>query len=406
MSNGDLEIIRIAQEDSRIPQRIVMESTTLDNNTAALQRQGYYMEQGFFGDQLNSEEDINFRNTVSNISAFYSQGVDLITRVGVGVRNITDNFYLLENEIISLKNVAFQLSRFNNMPFEAAQNFLFTLVSIDDMNLFRSIGKITGINEFNNSSYIRNVDLILNIPNIYNLSYLAESVFSKINSFSSRFSNVITSLDRTASKYLNSLNILSSYTFSGSIISTSLSKAITGQTIPISILSRNPNLIVPSYAGRAFFGERPTSTVAIDQPYPRRIGVFENEEGATGTQSFLYQNSGFYTENILLENAISQALFGATNEISEYFNQYITTVTGNLANILNVATNTSIELRRSDNAMPFMISLACALVEDTKSPFSDSVFMNSWTAASSVGNFLMRENPSVIRNLRESTSLA
>jgi hypothetical protein len=74
----------------------------------------------------------------------------------------------------------------------------------------------------------------------------------------------------------------------------------------------------------------------------------------------------------------------------------------NVSNVLNVATAATLELRRADNAIPFLIGLASGIAESEKCPFSTKHFTGGWQLASSVGNDVQRQQPLYLQACRTS----
>lgn len=409
MPNRDSEIINLAIRDSVVLPRIAQPNSVLDGNSAAYTQRGIFQEKGFFGDQLSSESNQNFNGAVSDTAGYFGQGVTLRdTPEREGIRNTTDNFFLFEAEREDINFHAREFNAYSNIPVDVATSFFYTLAAIDQVSGLVRIGQAVGLPELGNIKYLRDIRSILRIPNLIRVSFLAEAVYSQIFMHSRQMANILNSLDYAASIYNSALNTIMNVSplgliIAGNVMGSLLSRTLSGTVIPLSVAANNPNLLFPSYAGKAFFGERPACVVATDQAFPKRIGVFSDPRGSTGTQSFMYQNGGSFVNNISLTDAVSRTIFGAIGETSEYFAAAIQNTTINLANLLNVLPSSSIELRRSDNAMPFMIGMSCVVADDTHSPFDDRTFTDSWSLSSSVANEISSRNPLYLDSIREST---
>jgi hypothetical protein len=67
-----------------------------------------------------------------------------------------------------------------------------------------------------------------------------------------------------------------------------------------------------------------------------------------------------------------------------------------------VSTGTSIEMRRSDNAIPFMIGLSAAIAQESFSPFESRTMMDGWKMASSTANDIQKTNPQYLETCKTS----
>ena len=176
-----------------------------------------------------------------------------------------------------------------------------------------------------------------------------------------------------------------------------------GQRIPASVLYNNPMMAMPSYAGKAFFGEGMSARAAIDQAFCRRIGSYPHSRSGSGVVSFGFQNFGSFRGAISMASMVSRLMIGvSTPPTSGALGTMITNKTAQLCNVLNVATTTSMEPRRADNTIPFMIAMGAALVDDTRSPFETGVHVDGWKRACSVGNDVQRYQPTFIEIVKTS----
>lgn len=184
-----------------------------------------------------------------------------------------------------------------------------------------------------------------------------------------------------------------------------LSRLVLGQEIPTQIASNNPLLEGPSYIGRAFFGEHSISLPAVDQLFPKRVAFFSDPQSSSGTTSFKFQNFGSFGGPQTLQNVVSNIIGGNVSgavsvAAAGFLDNFIGNKANDIGNLLGAAVDSTIDLRRSDNAIPLMIGMASVLANDTKSPFPTSVFSEGWRLASSVGNIIQDRNPEFINTLR------
>jgi len=173
-----------------------------------------------------------------------------------------------------------------------------------------------------------------------------------------------------------------------------LANLVLGQQLPTSVICRNPMMQPPSYAGRAFFGEGMTPRMSVDQMFCRRIATFPTNPAGSGLMSFQMQNFGSYGGGMSITNMLSLATLGvATAPTSGALGTQIATMAASVASIMGGSPTSIVDARRSDNAIPFMIASSSAMVNDTKCPFSTSVFSSGWRHACSVGNEVQKYNP-------------
>lgn len=190
----------------------------------------------------------------------------------------------------------------------------------------------------------------------------------------------------------------------GQAIGGFMSEVITGQRLSTSKMANNPMLVAPSYAGKSFFGEAPVSLPAVDQIFCRRVGAYGSTQGGTGVMSFGMQNFASFGGSLSIASVVSRMVTGSATPppTTSYYGQHVNTLTSNLCNSLNVPTTSSIELRRSDNAIPFMIGMSSVIVDETFSPFGSTPFSQGWRLASSTGNDVQKYNPRFLEACRTS----
>ena len=190
----------------------------------------------------------------------------------------------------------------------------------------------------------------------------------------------------------------------GLAIGNFMSELITGTRIPTQKIANNPTLRPPSYAGKAFFGETPCALPAVDQLFCRKVGSFGNPTGGTGADSFGMQNFASFGGAMDIGSVVSKMVTGSSSipDTSTYFGKSMQTMIGNVCNILNVKTNASIEMRRSDNAIPFVIGMSAAISGESFSPFGSKPISDGWKLASSAANDIQRYNPQFLQTCKTS----
>ena len=185
----------------------------------------------------------------------------------------------------------------------------------------------------------------------------------------------------------------------GLAIGNYMSELITGKRIPTQKIANNPSLRPPSYAGKAFFGETPCALPAVDQLFCRKVGSFGEPTGGSGTDSFGMQNFASFGGALNIGSVIARMVTGSSvvPNTNSYYGQNVNTMIGNVCNILNVATGSTIEMRRSDNAIPMMIGLSAAIAGQSFSPFGSGTMSDGWKIASSAANEIQNINPGFLQ---------
>jgi len=224
------------------------------------------------------------------------------------------------------------------------------------------------------------------------------SQLSKISTMTASLATSVASITSAISAITGPGNISSAAAIlqrtGGFSTSSLLAQMTLGQSVPTSVLFRNPMMQPPSYAGRAFFGEGMTPGMAIDQMFCRRIASFPTNPSGSGLMSFQMQNFGSYGGGMSITNMLSLATLGLPiAPTTGALGTQIASLASSVASIMGGSTTSIVDARRSDNAIPFMIAASSAMVNDTKCPFSTSVFSSGWRHSCSVGNEVQKYSP-------------
>ena len=185
----------------------------------------------------------------------------------------------------------------------------------------------------------------------------------------------------------------------GYAIGNFMSELITGKRIPTQKIANNPSLRPPSYQGKAFFGETPVALPAVDQLFCRKVGSFGEPTGGSGTDSFGMQNFASFGGSLDIGSVVARMVTGSgvVPDTNSFYGQNVNTIINNVANILNVKTGSTIEMRRSDNAIPMMIGLSAAIAGQSFSPFGSGTMSDGWKIASSAANDIQNINPGFLQ---------
>lgn len=390
------------------------DGVVLNCESAALVQKSIYTRPGFYGDAQNASSTSEFSSAINACVNLAGLASSLQNRNAPRdyVRT-PDNYILTQAEKDAIATKATQLSLLGFVPYDVLEKFFYILASFDNINDLIFVAQVMGIPELGDQRYIRNIRGILNIPDIYKVGFLAQGVASVLQAFADRYkpvqqnTNPSDNLLNTIANIAGAVGALAGPLASmtgGYAIGNFMSELVLGNRLTTQQIARNPSLTPPSYQGKAFFGENPTSIAAVDQLFCRRVGAFNKEQGSNGTVSFGFQNFGSFGGTLSLATAVTKMVMGTNTAppTNTYVGEQMQSIIGNVASVLNVATNVGIEMRRSDNAIPFLIGLATGIAEETRCPFNTKQFTQGWEIASSVGNDLQSANPLYIEACRSS----
>lgn len=478
-------------------------------DVAALIQRGVIQQPGFYGNQELKASNDQF-NTATQIGGMLAGPAMLLKSAGPAPSDYVrteKNYKLTQKEIESIENKSRELASFGVIPYDALEKFFYILASITSLESLKYIADTVNIPELANQRYIRNILAVLQIPNISNIGYLSQAVYS----IDKRYANQYISMqqyddptrnsnsdtlgaaalglslgvigasiigtafnvnqnpgtnylkaapDLSQSSITNAVNTyaglaagtlsavqlasvtnpavatqglatlagasaiasllsqsplggaLSSLGALGGIAAATLlgkggglaiggmmSEVLTGKRIDTSTRAKNPMLTAPSYAGKSFFGEAPVSLPAIDQLFCRRVGAFGTNQGGTGVVSFGMQNFASMGGSIPISSMVSRMITGSpvAPPSTTFFGQQVSQMTTNLCSNMNVPVDSMIEMRRSDNAIPFMLGMNATMMGENFSPIGSKPIMQGWQLASSTANDIQKYNPQYLR---------
>jgi hypothetical protein len=319
-----------------------------------------------------------FENFATNISSLGSQ----IAGIFGGSGGVGD---LLSSTSINIDNIIAKLRAFGISTLSGTIDSLYGLVRNvrSVMNFASQIQTLATVT----ISPGKLIDVIHQIQKlikmVQNLLSAVQGILSAVNALASSLGNI----GLAAARARNS--------FGGFALSAILAELTLGQRLPSMVLYNNPILQAPSFIGQAFFGEAANAQYAIEQLFCRKIGAFPAPQNAMGATVFGMQNFGSYGGTTTLRNMVSRTLLDVTiaPDPGTTLGDLVDTNVTNVANLLNIKTDSIIEARRSDNAIPYLIAMTAVIAGDTVTPIPTSVHSESWKIASSVGNDLQRYNP-------------
>ena len=384
-------------------------SIILSNDTISDVQRGHYKQPSFYGDQSASSNHSLFRGSVTT-SENYS-GFSLQFR-----ENGDHELTLVETR--ELQKVARNIASYGNVAYDVAEDFLYILIAIDDIEDMRKISVATEIEELNDESILQNATAILSIRSLIKVAYLANALSGLIKAFAKyqRVNNKATSSGTSGLSFINAA--LSLFGVSGSALLDKgptqdrlghyLSEVVLGSRIPTTIIASNPMKESPSYVGKVFFGEAssPMALNDVDELFPKKIGVYDSPDKGSGLSSFNFQNIGSLQGKQSITNMINIFSIGKKSEdIKE--NSYIATKSEEnkqkALDIMGASETDTLELNRADNAIPFMIALSAINCNTDTCPFSYQTFQEAWILSNSVNNFMQEEQNDFITTIRKLT---
>lgn len=377
---------------------------SMDSDTQGLIQYGEIQQPGFYGNQELKNSNVAFNNAVNVASAF--SGIAQYLKNTTAPKNYVrakSNYILTTTEKAKIQNKSLELSLIGIVPYDHLELFFYILAAMDNINDLTYISQVVGIDELGDKRYLRNILGVLGINEIYKVGYLANAVAAIDRQYAPQYQNARNHNDPKKSNFNDVIKAISALSSLAEVISRPggyaiggyMSELITGTRVPISKQANNPMLSGPSYAGKAFFGETPVTLPAVDQMFCRRVASFGTVNGGAGTSSFGMQNFSSFGGSQSMTSMVAKIVLnsGVVPPETSAMGKEILAITNNVCNILNVNKNTNIEMRRSDNSIPFMIGMSAALSNDTHTPFETQVFSDGWKLASSTSNDVQKSNP-------------
>jgi len=375
-------------------------------------QRGLYKKPSFYGDNSLSQFHSLFKAGIGVAQKFSNARNN---RKTVEKREKGDPYSLTIDEFELLGRRASSISLFTSIPYETCEDFLIILCFIDNIGDLRIIANATQISELDDERLIRNPKVILNLPNLEKINFLAQALDGIVNMFR-HFAPTASIIENDSDDESNSsiLDTLSSLIsgFGGlgqigerienNMMGSFLSELITGERVPSNILSKNPNLQSPSYAGKAFFGEsiNALSNIDIDQLFAKPIAVFPKPSSGSGSTSFGMQNFGSFGKSMPLTNFVSKIMTGSPNINSPRKANIVNNIVEKVTTFTGAKSSDNVEIFRADNALPIQMALATGFSGLDKLVFPTKTFSEGWTNSQSVSAVAYNLNPGFMEAAR------
>ncbi len=315
-------------------------------------------------------------------------------------------------QLAKLETVAKSMALFGAIPIDVARDFLTILIRINDIDDFAAVLLATGLAAIIPTSYMRDVDRLLNVKELSQAAFLANALAGLIKAFA----QYLRSSQQTSGGTSPMNAILSAFGLGGSAsaealmdagsieqrLGNFLSELVLGERIPIPVIAQNPMKEPPSYVGKVFFGELVgvMSHVDITELFPKKIAAFPEASSGAGMSSFNFQNMAGFAQGMPMTDLISNMNFGGADTSSGFMNTKATAILDQMGSMLGVSGTDKVEMRRADNAIPVMIALSAVNTGRETSPFPTSSFQDGWTLASSVTQFIQNNDSAFLTKLR------
>ena len=354
-------------------------SYNVDDGSAEVQR-GKFATPGFFGDSSKSSGFGSFSSAVGMAASLIGTVASLRASL-VDTRNSRSKvFYLTKTEYTEIQKRAASIASGSNIPYDVVEDFLIILCSVDNIEDMTIIADGVQIEELADPSILRQPMAILAIRALDKIAYAASAVEGLVNLFKKYLTaqaktnptagEDIGSIIRSLSSFLGGLGGLGGATArlnnagADDALGHFLSELITGKRIPMNVIAKNPNLQLPSYAGKAFFGEAPTalSLVDMDQLFNKKIACFPKPSSGAGTTSFGLQNMGSMGSSIPIANFVSKMIFGNSSFTTgtKKARQIEAAVT-KIRTFTGASATEKLDVRRADTAIPMMAAMSAVM---------------------------------------------
>lgn len=360
------------------------------DDPADIQR-GYFRKPSFFADIALSVAFNTFDTAVRTSSNYSGWTATWQSRIK-------------DKQYDRLVQVAQSISSRFPINFEAIRDFLIILCCVNKEEDMIKIADAVGIDSLYDPTIIRNVDVILELPDLYKVAFVANAVDGIIK----LFSRYLAARSNTPTGAGMSVDKLFSLLGSGSLsagaamrlnaaestnaLGQFMSELLTGKRIPMTMIAKNPNLQAPSYIGQAFMGESPIALPNIDitQTFAKKIASFPMPANGSGSTSFSFQNSASMTKSMSIDDLASRILFGSTASGSSTKLNMINDAVNKLNVLTGVISGEKIEPSRADTGIPLMAALSAVQSGTDKPIFSTEVFQEGWKLACAVSNHLAK----------------
>ncbi|QIG70594.1 hypothetical protein EVB91_038 [Rhizobium phage RHph_I1_18] len=373
------------------------------DDPADIQR-GFFRKPSFFADVAITSMYSVFDRAVSTASDY--QGWTFAYQ-----SKITDR------QFSRLETVATNIAANFPINYEAVRDFLIILCCISSYDDMVKIADAVEIDSLYDQDIVGRPDLILEIPDLYKVAFVANAVDGILKMFS-RYLQSQSSAPSTRDNSLSEIfNLLGGGSLGGgaltrlqsaeslTVIGQFMSELLTGKRIPMTMIAKNPNLQSPSYVGQAFLGESPIALPNIDitQTFAKRIASFPVLGNGSGSTMFSFQNSGSLLGSMSIDQLVGRVLFGSDQSMSSTKTSLVNAALNTLNVLTGVVAGETIEPSRADTAIPLLSALSAVQSGMDKQIMPTGVFQEGWKLANSISNHLMKTDNNYLTAFRQLT---
>lgn len=380
---------------------------------ADLVQKGIYPRPTFMGDQSASQAFSMFKagvQTALNYTGQSSRKTEIVSE-----RDENTGYKLTSAEFTLLQKRAQSISNYAKIPYDTCEDFLIILCFVDKIADMEKIADAVQIPELANPDILRKPMQILNLPSLEKIAFAAQALDGLVNLYRKYIQTAQNSPNQSKSDDMGDiLNTISSIVGGIGGMSSAgprlelgelgnfMSELITGTRIPINVIAKNPMVQLPSYVGKAFFGEftNPLANIDIDQLFNKPIAVFPKPSSGAGTSSFSMQNFSTFSKAMPLQGFVSKVLTGSSDITSTRKLNQVTGVMNKVMSLTGAKATDLVEITRADNAIPMMMAMSTAISGFDKNVFSSATFQEGWVAAQSVAQQMSQSNPSFMEAAR------
>jgi hypothetical protein len=188
-----------------------MPNIEVDGDFAGRLKKGLVSIKGPYTDMQMTQQMANFSSAVNSAHKVSGSSSSLKTSTSVSPRNKTTNYYLTEEEKKLLARRATEFSRPGIVPYDVLEDFLYVLCYIDDYPNMKMVADVTGVTGLDNASILREPIVILNVPDLAKISYLANGLAALTKKLDSeRFPQSTSASQNETSSYSGIANMISS----------------------------------------------------------------------------------------------------------------------------------------------------------------------------------------------------
>ena len=170
---------------SSIPSPGMNRDTMADIQKSLLHQPGYYGDQELKNSHVAFNNAVNTASQLTGLASFLKN-----TNQPKNYVRTNQNYILSTLEKQAVTNKCNQLAAIGIVPYDTLETFFYILAAIDSPYDLQYISAVTGIEELNNTRYVRNISDICAISDIYKVGYLANGVSTINQKYAPQFGNV------------------------------------------------------------------------------------------------------------------------------------------------------------------------------------------------------------------------